>query len=324
MTRYVVLGPGAVGGVIGGRLHEAGHDVVLVARGAHLETLRRRGLRVDEPGRSRVLAVRVVGAPGDVDWRPGDVTLLATKTQDSAGALDALARAAPAVPVACAQNGVANERLAAERFAEVQAICVMLPAEHLEPGRVVAYSAPIPGILDVGRYPTGTDALTDRIAADLRGAGFSSLADPAVMRAKYGKLLSNLGNAAEAACGPDDPELAALVMAARTEGERCLAAAGITFVPATEEAARRGDLITMHPVAGATRRGGSSWQSLARATGSIEAEFLNGEMVELGRQHGVPTPVNAMLQRVAVQMARRSELPGSRCAAGMLRDAHDR
>lgn len=319
MGRYVVIGAGAVGGVVGGRLHEAGSDVVLVARGAHLDALRRHGLRLDEPDRSRVLTLPVVGAPGEVDWRPGDVAVLATKTQDSEGALDALARAAPEVPVVCAQNGVTNERLAAGRFAHVQAVCVMLPAEHVDPGRVVAYSAPTPGILDVGRYPHGSDDLTDRIADDLRGAGFSSRAEPAIMRAKYGKLLSNLGNAAEAACGPDDPGLDALLSAARAEGERCLAGAGIDVVSTAEEAVRRGDLITMRAVAGAARRGGSSWQSLARATGSIEAEFLNGEIVELGRRHGVPTPVNATLQRVAVEMASRGEAPGSRCAAELLR-----
>jgi len=55
---------------------------------------------------------------------------------------------------------------------------------------------------------------------------------------------------------------------------------------------------------------GSSWQSLQRGLGSIEADFLNGEIVRLGRLHGIPTPHNAVLQEVANAMAARREKPG--------------
>ena len=51
----------------------------------------------------------------------------------------------------------------------------------------------------------------------------------------------------------------------------------------------------MQPVAGAHRFGGSSTQSLQRGTPSIETDYLNGEIVLLGRLHGVPAPVNAYL-----------------------------
>ena len=67
----------------------------------------------------------------------------------------------------------------------------------------------------------------------------------------------------------------------------------------------------MSPAAGARRGGGSSWQSLTRGTGSIEADYLNGEIVLLGREHGVPTPVNELLQRLANQFARERRAPGS-------------
>ena len=59
----------------------------------------------------------------------------------------------------------------------------------------------------------------------------------------------------------------------------------------------------MAPTPSGEWQGGSSWQSLARGTGSIEAEFLNGEIVLLGALHGVPTPVNALLQRLAIRAA---------------------
>ena len=62
-------------------------------------------------------------------------------------------------------------------------------------------------------------------------------------------------------------------------------------------------------VDGAVRLGGSSWQSLTRGTGTIEADFLNGEIALLGREHGVPT-VNAALQRLANLAAREHRAPG--------------
>lgn len=319
--RYVVIGAGAVGGTIGGRLHEAGRDVVLVARGEHLQALRTRGLQLDEPGRSRVLRIPAVASPGEVGWGPDDVVLMATKTQASADLLDAVADAAPDVPVVCAQNGVANERFAAERFAHVLGVCVMLPCEHLEPGIVVAYSAPTPGVLDVGRYPSGPDPLAAAIAADLTAAGFASRADPAIIRWKYGKLLGNLGNAAEAACGQDDPDLDPLYRAARAEGRACFTAAGIDVVTSAQEKERRGDLIVEQAVAGRERHGSSTWQSLHRGAGSVEAAHLNGEIVELGRRHGVATPVNALLLDVVEEMARRGEAPGGRRAAELLSGA---
>src|SRR6185503_3463808 len=114
-------------------------------------------------------------------------------------------------------------------------------------------------------------------------------------RWKYRKLIMNLGNALEALCGPAARagRLADLVKA---EGEACLAAAGIDVASEAEDQARRGDRLAMRPVGGERRGGGSSWQSLRRRHGSIEADYLNGEIVLLGRLHGVPTPANALLQ----------------------------
>jgi 2-dehydropantoate 2-reductase len=62
---------------------------------------------------------------------------------------------------------------------------------------------------------------------------------------------------------------------------------------------------------GTPRGGGSSWQSLNRGTGTIEADYLNGEIALLGRLHGVPTPLNDLLQRLANGFARERRAPGS-------------
>lgn len=302
--RFVVYGAGAVGGVIGARLFQQGHDVTLIARGAHYEAVRDRGLRLDTPEESVTLPVPVVDRPSKVTFRPGDVVLLAMKTQDTLPALAELAAVAPPdIVVACAQNGVENERLALRRFARVYGVCVLLPSAFSEPGVVEAYLAPQTGGLDVGRYPTGADGTAESLAAAFAGATFASKARPDVMRYKYGKLLTNLGNAVEVVIGPGE-QGADIGRLAREEGEACLRAAGIDAVGGV------GIVSRIRPIRGRERGGGSSYQSLRRGTGTIETDYLNGEIVLLGREHGVPTPVNDLLRRLANRMAHEGLQPG--------------
>ena len=91
-----------------------------------------------------------------------------------------------------------------------------------------------------------------------------------------------------------------------------------------EDEARRGDVIRWEPGGGKSRPGASSWQSLARGTGSIEADYLNGEIVMLGRLHGVATPVNLALQRLANQAAREQWGAGSVSPEAVIRLVHGR
>jgi 2-dehydropantoate 2-reductase len=308
--RFVIFGAGAVGGVVGARLHQAGCDVMLIARGAHFEAIRRDGLRFETPVERVILELAVVNDPAAVTWREDDVVLLVVKSQDTASALVSLrAAAAPSVPIVCLQNGVENERLALRMFGTVYGAVVMVPAAHLEPGLVQAYGAALTGIIDVGRYPSGADERGDAITGALAGAGFSSSARPDVMRLKYAKLLLNLGNAVHALCGPGarSEELVAL---ARDEGRAALLAAGIAFVAEEVENVRdRWERMQVRGIDGQERAGSSTWQSLARGTRTIETDYLNGEIALLGRLHGVPTPVNDALCQLAGRLVRERAAP---------------
>ena len=324
--RFVVVGAGAVGGVIAGRLFEAGNDVAVVARGRHLEVVRSEGLTVVSPAGSVTLSVPAYSHPAEAGLGQGDVAIIATKSQDTIGALDALvACGCDGLIIACAQNGVSNEQTALRRFADVYGICVVAPTAHTEPGVVEAYSSPVSGILDVGRYPSGTDYVSDLISNAFQASTFESLPRVDIMRWKYRKLLMNLSNVLDALLG-STPWPEAITRAMQAEAEAALAAAGIDPVSAAEEEARRGDLLRVGPVAGSEdpsgrvrrRGGGSSWQSLKRGLGTIETDYLNGEIVLLGRLHGVPTPVNATLQRVAAEAARNRITPGSFSADDLL------
>src|SRR5207247_3597598 len=89
--RFVVYGAGGIGGVLGARLFEHDHDVVLIARGVHGDTMQRHGLRVESPGGTVTVKVPAVRHPSEVEWRDGDVVLLTMKSQDTEAALVDLA-----------------------------------------------------------------------------------------------------------------------------------------------------------------------------------------------------------------------------------------
>src|SRR4029078_7465211 len=93
--RFVVYGAGAIGGAIGGRLFEHGHDVVLIARGAHYEAIRDRGLRIQSPDDDATLEIPVVDHPAQLDLTADDAIFLAMKSQDTLGACAALTACAP-------------------------------------------------------------------------------------------------------------------------------------------------------------------------------------------------------------------------------------
>ena len=159
--------------------------------------------------------------------------------------------------------------------------------------------------------------MADALAAAFRVATFHAEARPDIMRWKYTKLLMNLGNAAEALCGPS-ARVSEIARLARHEGIAALRAAGIDFVSDEDFVDRRGDLIRAQAIGGGPRPGGSSWQSLERGTGRIEADYLNGEIALLGRLHGIPTPANDVLRRAANDAARLRRRPGSSSAEELL------
>jgi len=317
--RYIVCGAGAVGGVVGARLFERGAEVLLIARGDHLSTIRSDGLTIQSPPGSATLRIPAVGHPAEIAFRSSeDLVILATKTQDSTRTLDELREAAGSgIPVLCLQNGVESSRIALRRFERVGGAMVMLPSAYLQPGIVQAFSAPVTGIIDVGRFPSGEWEFLETVSADLCTAGFHSKVRSDILRWQHGKLLQNLKNALQALCGPE-ADYDDVVRGLRDEAEACYRAAGVAFASRSELAERASGL-KLGQIAGASRPGDSSWQSLARATGSIETDFLNGEIAMMGRLHGVATPLNARLQELANESARERRPPGSLSAQTLRR-----
>ena len=318
--RYIVFGVGAIGGTIAASLSLSGAAVVGIARGGMLDAVRANGLLLRTPKGENRAHFPCYASPSDITFGPDDIILLTVKSQDTEAALRALrAAGATDLPVVCMQNGVANERMALRYFPTVYGATVMLPADYTVPGEVNCFGGPQLGLFDLGRYPSGTDATLETLATALRTAGFAAFVQPDVMRSKHGKLIENLGNVLDAALGKGS-DFTALADAARDEARAVYRAAGIEWTEIDRNEPRRRGVFELHDIPGVSRTGSSSAQSLARGAGSIESDYLNGEIALLGRLHGVPVPLNAGLARLGHRLITEKLEPGSLTLAAITSD----
>jgi 2-dehydropantoate 2-reductase len=310
--RYVIYGAGAIGSGIGGHLFRTGHDVVLVGRAAHVEKIQAAGLRLVTPDQAHELPVPAVASAAEVGFHQDDIVLLCVKSQDTDQALVEIRAAGgepQTLPIFCCQNSIVNEPAALRYFRRVYGVLVVVPGVFLEPGVVHNPIRGNAGVLEVGCYPIGADELAEEVAAALAKAGYESRAHPNVMEAKGAKMLGNLGNAMGAITdGKGDNK--AFMAAVRDEAKRCFDAAGIPWESDAAFGARMRQTRGVTELPPGVRNLGSTWQSLVRGTGDVEADYLNGEIVRLGRLHGIPTPHNEVLQEVSSTMAARGETPG--------------
>ncbi|MEE8600541.1 ketopantoate reductase family protein [Euzebya tangerina] len=299
--RFLVVGPGAIGGTLAAQLQRTGQEVEVVARGPHLERIRASGLTVRAPDGAYTAPLRAHDRISEATITSDTVVAVATKVHQSEPVLDELlAHAGPDVAVACVQNGVEGERMALRRFRHVYAVLVNTPGVHLEPGVVEVYADAPRGVLDVGRYPRGVDARAEAIARAWTRAEFISEATPHLIARKWSKLIGNTGNALQVLCGNDRSaydEIAQVVMA---ESRAVAEAAGISVH--TEDQQRRARMVNRKDIDDVRRPGGSTWQSAVRGTGDVETVALNGEICLLGRLHRIPTPANDLIQSETVAL----------------------
>ena len=310
--RYVIYGAGATGGVVGASLSRSGREVVLIARGRHLEAIRAGGLMLRTPVETARVELPVVAHPSELTFEDGDAVLLTVKTQDAIEALDELrAAAGDGVPVICAQNGVTAEREALRRFQRVYGLVVRFPGMLLEPGVVANYEPQGGGEIELGRYPAGVDALVEELAADLSACGFDGQSEPEIMRWKHEKLLINVGSALAGVFGPG-AETAAIRERLVAETRAVLEAAGIDLpTPAEAERLNRQPRYDWAEIEGAPPFASSLWQGIQRGLRSAETDYINGEVALLGALHGVATPYNRAVNLLANRSAREGIEPGT-------------
>jgi 2-dehydropantoate 2-reductase len=201
--------------------------------------------------------------------------------------------------------------MALRYFERVYGACVWMWAAHVTPGEVLLEGVPRTGVFHVGRVPAGpADEVLERLDDDWTAARMRVALPDDVMRWKYRKLLSNLGNAFQALLGRP-PGMGRLVRAAEAEGRVVLDAAGIAYTSDADEAAARADSFEVRPIPGFEDvLGGSTWQSLTRGTGNVETDYLNGEIARIARRIGRDAPINATMAALVRQAAARGDRPG--------------
>jgi 2-dehydropantoate 2-reductase len=323
MTRYIVYGAGAIGSIIGASLSEAGQEVVLVGRAAHVEAICREGLQLHEPGgRSRRVRLNAVEALSQIVPRAEDRLLITLKAQQTADAVAVISNLyASGTPLVSFQNAVNNEALfAAHCFSRIYGGMVDVSGSFLQPG-VVHFTRN--NLLAIGRYPHGMDDLGESIATDLEKAGFNIERSSRIMELKWWKLVINTTNALLAVLdcwvqrANHDPIIAPMMADLFEEGFRVLESAGIAvqapknLLPASEMIARLRAHAAHHPqeLPFEERTYPSTWQDLCLRRGSTEVPLFNGEIIRLGAQAGVPTPLNALLLEMVENMAKNKETP---------------
>jgi 2-dehydropantoate 2-reductase len=315
MRRYIIIGAGAVGASLAAEFQIHGIPYVLVGRGAQIEHIAAHGLTYRRPAGTKVVRLNAVDTRTPPALKPDDILLLTVKAQDVEAATDFWAwrdvesgGLASGLPVVTFQNGLAAEDIALRRFDRVYAASIIVPARYTVTGEVVVGGEPNIGIVTVGRYPSGLDETARAISSDLSKIGYLAEARADIRRWKAAKLEHNVKNAVELFAGtPEDRAKAAGGLA--QEARTVLQAAGLDPAAPSERVV---DISGWRVADGSGIEPGqqSTWQSFARGASS-EVDYLNGEIVRLGRLHGVAAPLNAAFQRAAAKLARDGGKPGS-------------
>ncbi|EHN78014.1 oxidoreductase [Streptomyces coelicoflavus ZG0656] len=197
--RIAVIGAGGVGGYFGARLAAAGNEVTFVARGGHLEAMRRSGLVVHSPlGELRTPPESVVGSISELG--PTDLVLVAVKLWDTEAVADQLrSSAARNAPVLSLQNGVHKDAVLRDRLTEEQilgGVC-FISAFIEEPG-VVRHNSPLQKVV-LGSYGPGPTETGRAVLAAFRDAGIDAEASDDIERAIWEKFVFLVGLSATTA-----------------------------------------------------------------------------------------------------------------------------
>ncbi|MCD6291757.1 MAG: ketopantoate reductase family protein [Anaerolineae bacterium] len=348
--RVLVLGAGAVGTFVGGRLCQAGHPVTLVGRRSFVTAVRDHGIVLGKGAQATI--VRDVRVFSSVDQAIAagdrvDLVLLTVKAYDTASAAAELRSAlrehastwGDSVRILTLQNGVGNEETLLRHFSPRQVIAgaITTPVAVLEPGRVMVTRN---GVVGISAVEPGSSL--DDIGRALADAGFDITLYPDYRGLKWTKLLMNVtANATAAILGwpPErvlsDSRLAAIEIAVWREAFAVMAALDIRPVrlgryrwPVYEPLIRLLPVAALRPFVrrmAQRGRGGkmpSLYIDLDRGRDRSEVEWLNGAVVSYGCRAGVATPVNRALVDVLLALVRRevpreilADRPGLLCAA---------
>ena len=329
--RVAVLGSGANGTSIGVDLARAGVDVTLIEQWpGHVEAIRATGARVAVGAEVQVAHPPALHLCQVAELRePFDVVLMVMKAYDSRWAAELITPAlSPTGLLVGVQNGMTTEAISEVVGPERTLGCVIeCSAALYEPGIVQRYTSPDDAWFAVGSLTDATAGREHEVADLLRHSGSVELFGD-IRSAKWMKLVSNCSVLVPTAAlnlpmadAIEVPGFRALMVAAGQEALDVGVARGHAMLPIFglegDDIARPDQVVEVmldrlyerFVKPGATTTILHDWEKGRRS----EAGDLNGLVGRLGRELGVPTPVNDAVHALAreVETGRRSPEPGN-------------
>ncbi len=290
--RIAIIGAGGVGGYFGARLATAGEDVTFIARGAHLDAMRERGLRILSPlGDATLAPVRVESDPARVG--AVDLVVVAVKLWSTEEAMRA---AEPLLGLASAllsfQNGVEAVEIASRRFGRERVLGgVAHIAAVIEAPGVIRTTGTL-ARLTFGELDGRASARTETLLAACTRAGITAAIAPDIERAIWEKFifiagLSGMNALTRMPAGAirADPVTRAMLRDVMAEAAAVARARGVAVAPDIADATLR-FIDTLAPEMTSSMLG-----DLTRGK-RLEVEWLSGAVVRLGAEAGLPTPLN--------------------------------
>lgn len=298
--KIAVVGAGGVGGPFGSALARAGHDVTFIARGAHLEAMRRDGLRIEGVrGNFHLKPTQATDDPGDVG--PVDIVLFTVKLWDVESAGEAIRpMVGPETGVIPLQNGIdASERLAPILGAEAMMGGVAVINAVIEAPGLIRQMGDFQQLI-FGELDGSESTRARRFLDACQEAGIEATLSADIRRALWEKFVFLVGVSSITAATRQrtgivrsHPETRAVLLDVMREVTAVGRAAGI-------------DLPEDLPDARLAMIDGQSSQSISSMAmdllrgNKLELPWLAGRVVEMGRELGVPTPVTRVLNAVLV------------------------
>jgi 2-dehydropantoate 2-reductase len=293
--RIAVMGTGGTGGYFGGLLARAGEEVTFIARGAHLEAIHKNGLAIKS-----VLAgdfhIPAKATDNTQDIGPVDSVLFCVKAYDNAAAADQIRPlVGPETVVLSVQNGIDNEQQIGAVIGPEHIVgCVSYVSSTIESPGVIAQMAG-PGKIVLGEMQGGKSARTEALQSVLQNSGIRAELHSDIQTALWQKFLAICGvNGVTALTRLPMGEILAcedtrnLLKGTMEEVEVVARASGANL---PEECVDQ-SMDFFSSVEPAMR--GSMYYDLA-AGRRLELDVLNGTVVRLGTEHGIPTPINFVI-----------------------------
>ena len=292
--RIAVMGAGAVGGYFGGLLARAGNEVTLVTRGAHLEAIRSEGLHVKSHWGDFTVSPDATDDP--TTSAPVELVVLTVKTYQNAQALPALAPILDQdTAVLTLQNGVDTYQEAAGALGQDRVLpgAAYIEAHIESPGTVRQVGEVVRVVF--GETDGSSSARAERILETLLAAGINAELSGDVVKELWTKFLF-----ISALAGTTSVSRASMARLLEREEPREMVLAAMREVEAVGRAYGVNldtDVVdrTWHYVETTARDLHASMHTDLEMGRPLELEALTGAVVRIGKQVGVPTPVNSVL-----------------------------